>query len=290
MPAPPNIMRNLVLMKEVYYRGKRAQQEGTPIGNLFACHHYDIAVEFLLRTLCTHFSINIDRGKNFFEIWEAVNGKYKQVTGTHLPLKPQIQALRDARNAVQHNGTYPHDLALEDFASHSESLISIVISQLFSISGLSEIRLSDLINNENVRKDIQIGIEKKESSDLKGAIECYSKAFFKATDKMLERLCGRDRNMILQPFALSHLEKSVNNEVKNEVEELFKRAEDLILFVSLDTDISRLRCFQQKSFPVCWVCGSSEPVILSPTEYNGTINDVEECEEFVISEIIRWGL
>ena len=87
-------------MKQIYNQGKKHSEYKKDLENMLAIHHFDFAVEMLLKILGEEFSINIDYDIRFDDLWSRVNDKYKKVTGNDLPLKARMKNLHNLRNIL----------------------------------------------------------------------------------------------------------------------------------------------------------------------------------------------
>ena len=117
MPIDETTMKRLVIVKQMFSHGKSHRLNDTEIGNMLACHHYDLSIEMLLKIVTTELKVDYDKDVKFWDLWNQVNIVFKSKFGNDIPLKAEIRPLREARNSVQHSGTIPSTPDIERFES-----------------------------------------------------------------------------------------------------------------------------------------------------------------------------
>jgi len=147
-------MRRLIIVKQLWEHGSTHRKEKTFIGNMLACHHFDLAIENFLKIIGTKLGGGIGKEMRFNNLWNEVNRVYAKECGENLPLKHEISGIRDARNLVQHNATVPSEVDLKRYESYTRTFLDHTLNQVFKKS-LEDVKLSDVIINEKLKKYIE---------------------------------------------------------------------------------------------------------------------------------------
>ena len=144
-------LRKLVLAKSIFLHGCDHSNNRDELSRVLAIHHFDFAVEMILRCIAAKYNIVTSPRKDpsFKELWEKITRN-----GVDLPLKDDIFRLHYLRNLVQHTGTVPSAedvIALKDSV---EKFCEEVIKKVFKIS-FSKLSLAQVIKNEELRRILQ---------------------------------------------------------------------------------------------------------------------------------------
>jgi hypothetical protein len=165
-------IRRLVLAKMLYLRGCAHTSRKDNVSRMLAIHHFDNAIEIVLRCVVTKQSIKTKKKQPYFEdlLAEIDN----------LPLKEQMSGLHRARNAVQHQGDIPSMESVIKYRSYAEDFFRAVCRDTFNVP-YEELFLSALIENENLRKQMLKTEEAFGREEFKLCIELCDDALMTAT-------------------------------------------------------------------------------------------------------------
>jgi len=161
-------IRRLVLAKGVYLHGCKHAMNKDDISRLLAIHHFDFAVEIILKCTATRYDV-LDSARQEFkfkDLWNEITNK-----GAKLPLKKQIFDLHDVRNLAQHSGVViPYEEVMK-FKGYVEDFLRTVVKSEFGIK-FGELSLAELVENEQLKNKIK----EAEHALLRGNYEeCISK-------------------------------------------------------------------------------------------------------------------
>lgn len=281
-------MKRLVIIKQIFSQGKEQRQKHTQTGNMLACHHYDMSIEMLLRMICTDLNIKLKlKEDGFWRIWELVNTEVQKKFKADLPLMHEIEALRNARNSIQHAGTVPSDLDLERFEGYTRTFLEDTIKKVFVID-FEEIRLSELIKEATIKGYLKSTENLINQSDFMSAIEKLSIAFEIGKGKALKNIYESD--WILQPLAFEELEDALGFSAVRDLKGAFTKIEEMLSMLALKLDYRDYLNFKKKSFDVLWVVEESEPSVVIPDDKGRTKEDADFCYNFVLNSFITWEL
>jgi hypothetical protein len=144
---------------------------------MIAIHHFDNAVELLLKCVATRFNIAFkSQFVTFPQLWEAVNQK------TLLPKKTEIFQLHDFRSDVQHWGVSPFSSEIVDrFDVYVLDFIREVLVEVFGLD-FDELFMSSLVEDKNLRRILSVAETAFEKGDyvkcMRYADAAFSKAFW----------------------------------------------------------------------------------------------------------------
>lgn len=138
-------IRRLVLAKKLYLHGCSHASNKDKVSRMLAIHHFDNAVEIILKCVATKQGLNPER--KYFHFEELLK-KIKD-----LPLKEQIRSLHQIRNIVQHQGDIPPIDTIVKYKGYVEDFFREICSEIFSVP-YGELYLSALIENEKLRKQV----------------------------------------------------------------------------------------------------------------------------------------
>jgi hypothetical protein len=283
-------MKRLVIIKQIFSQGKEQQQKHTQTGNMLACHHYDMSIEMLLRMICTDLNIKLKlKEDGFWRIWELVNTEVQKKFKADLPLMHEIEALRNARNSIQHAGTVPSDSDVERFEGYAITFLEDTIKKVFLID-FEEIKLSELIKDTILKGHVISAEDLINQNDFLNAVEKLTIAFELGKIKAIHNIYESDWSKILKPFGFREIEAKIGLSAKKELDEAFKKTEEMLSMLALKLDYRDYLNFKKKSFYVTWSLGSSEPRVMRVGTEVRTKEDANFCYNFVFNSFITWEL
>jgi hypothetical protein len=135
-----------VLAKMLYLHGCTHASQKDNVSRMLAIHHFDNAVEIVLKCVVTRRGIRSKKTQLYFEdLLQAYDD---------LPLKEQMRGLHRMRNAVQHQGDVPSMESVIKYGGYTEDFFRQVCGAIFSLP-YEELFLSELIESENLRKQMR---------------------------------------------------------------------------------------------------------------------------------------
>lgn len=155
-------IRQLVLAKSLYLHGCSHASGNDSVSMMLAIHHFDIAIEMILKCMAAHQGITPERGKYFYfdELLRRVNG---------VPSKEQVRSLHEVRNIVQHQGDMPSMESVIKYKGYTEDFFREVCCQVFDIH-YEQLHLSVLVDGELLRECLLKAEQAFENGDLKQCI------------------------------------------------------------------------------------------------------------------------
>jgi hypothetical protein len=139
---------------------------------MFAIHHFDNAVEIVLKCIATKRGV---RPKKEYFYFEELLEKIED-----LPLKDQIRGLHKIRNIVQHQGDIPSMESVIKYKGYVEDFFKKVCGEIFDVS-YERLYLSELIENEKLREKVSEAEAAFEEGEYKRCIELCDEALILAT-------------------------------------------------------------------------------------------------------------
>jgi hypothetical protein len=165
-------IRKLMLAKSLYLHGCVHASAGDSISRMVAIHHFDNAVEIVLKSVATKRDL---RSKKKYVYFEGLLDNMP-----HLPLKDQMRGLHRLRNSTQHGADIPSMESVVKYKVYTEDFFRMVCDEIFEIA-YEELFLSDLIENENLRNQVREAEEAFEREEFKRCIELCGDALISAT-------------------------------------------------------------------------------------------------------------
>jgi hypothetical protein len=165
-------IRRLVLAKMLYLHGCTHASRKDDVSRMLAIHHFDNAVEMVLKCVATKGDTRSNKKQPSFE--DLLQEK------KDLPLKDEMRGLHKIRNAVQHHGDIPSMESVSKYRGYAEDFFKKVGREIFGVS-YEELFLSELIVNENLRKLVFKAEEALGREEFKLCIELCDDALMAAT-------------------------------------------------------------------------------------------------------------
>jgi hypothetical protein len=165
-------IRRLVLAKMLYLHGCTHASRKDTVSRMLAIHHFDNAVEMVLRCVATKRGTKSRKKQLYFEeLLEEIDD---------VPLKEQMSGLHRVRNAVQHQGDIPSTESVIKYRGHAEDFFKEVCREIFGVP-YEELLLSELIENENLRRQLLKAEEAFGKEEYQRCIELCDEALRSAT-------------------------------------------------------------------------------------------------------------
>lgn len=212
----------LVLAKKLYLHGCAHANLKDQVSRMLAVHHFDNAVEMILRGLARKFSaINSSRRDlGFKELWGEIEKR-----GITLPLKEEMFALRDHRNIVQHQGDPPSIDTVLKYSVYTEDFFKKVSEIVFHVR-YEDLFLSALVANDVLREKLSEAQAALENEEYFRCIKLSDGALISASDQAdvfhtagaLTSYWGASeefKKVISSDYAKRYKEKEVNNLAKD---------------------------------------------------------------------------
>jgi hypothetical protein len=170
-----NIMKRLVLVKQVYLRAHAYALDYTELERMLAIQMFDYAVETLLKTVLSKYGQpsdyhgtqagyynKIESLRNqryspkmdFYRLWDEVLGIFrdpdKKIGVDELPQRREMDLLHKHRDSMQHDGVIPSLEEVQRMDAYVVSFIREIMKAAFN-ADLDLLTLSCLIQDESVR-------------------------------------------------------------------------------------------------------------------------------------------
>lgn len=155
-------IKRLVLAKALYLHGCAHAFRGDSVSRMLAIHHFDNAIEIILKTLATRKRVRPN--KQYFDFPELL----KKIVD--LPLKEQLRDLHSVRNNIQHQGDIPSIESVIKYKGYTEDFLREICNDQFNIS-YEQLFLSQLIDSEALRSQAIKAEEAFEKQEYKLCIE-----------------------------------------------------------------------------------------------------------------------
>lgn len=165
-------VRRLILAKMLYLHGCTHASRKDTVSRMLAIHHFDNAVEMVLKCIATKRGIKLEKRRLYLEdLLQAIDD---------LPLKEQMRGLHEVRNVVQHQGDVPSMESVIKYRGYTEDFFREVSQREFGVP-YEELFLSQLIENENLRQQLLKAEEALGKEELQRCIELCDEALTSAT-------------------------------------------------------------------------------------------------------------
>lgn len=165
-------IRRLMLAKSLYLHGCVHASAGDSISRMVAIHHFDNAIEIVLKSIATKRALRSKKKYVYFE------GLLDNIP--NLPLKDQMRGLHRLRNSIQHGADIPSIESVVKYKVYTEDFFRTVCDEIFNVP-YDELFLSELIENENLRNQVREAEGAFEREEFKRCIELCEDALISAT-------------------------------------------------------------------------------------------------------------
>ena len=260
--------KRLTYVKRLYTHGHEHIPYGTEFDRMIAVHHFDNAIELLLKCVATKYEISFRNPLRvtFPTLWDAVNKEYKERRGSELPKKTEMFQLHDFRCDVQHWGVSPVSLDIvNSFDVYTLDFIQIILDSVFGLE-YNELFMSSLVSDTEI-KGLLIDAERCFADEnWKEVIHKASIAFALAKREALIKR-GRYRVPTLG--------------------EGFIQKDSVLDVLVLGIDYEEYKKFQ-KNTPTVFLL--TPPSIQETGKLNYTRKNALFCFNFVLDSILRWRL
>jgi len=173
--------RKLTLVKSIFLHGCDHSYREDPISRMLAVHHFDFAIEMMLKCIAEELSLSMRRKNNkypdFPALIDEIEKKLSKV-GYHLP-RDKLLCVRSLRNSIQHEGRIPSKEDVILCKEYTREFLERTVSDIFHISW-DKISLSLLIKNKKLRKIMKNAEKFLEEGNYREAIEACGDALQEA--------------------------------------------------------------------------------------------------------------
>ena len=164
----------LVLAKSLYLHGCTHASRKDNVSRMLAIHHFDNAIEIVLKCVATKRGIRPRKQYFYFEeLLERIDD---------LPLKEQVRGLHGLRNTIQHQGDIPSMESVIKYKSYAEDFFKEACRDILYVP-YEELFLSQLIENENLRKQVLKAEKALGTKEFKLCVELCDGALVSAAFK-----------------------------------------------------------------------------------------------------------
>jgi hypothetical protein len=296
------VQKRLVYVKALYMHGQEHAKSEAEFDRMISLHHFDNAVELLLKCVATNENADIGKRRNvtFPDLWSEVEKKLQE-RGISLQKRTEMQQLHDLRSDIQHWGAANLSLdAVNRFQVYSEDFIQLTLKEVFGIE-FEKLSLSLLIRDKRI-KDLLAKAELVLAKDPKESMKCSSVAFSLAEEKELARIDLQFPNLslTLSPANKAGIElidsrlvtvaEDITDSWEEKIRESLDRLEDVATLLVLGINVSDYSKYK-KVAPI----GTWHPdrprfqLNLWGEEVGNFTNDnAAFCFNFVLKQVLRW--
>lgn len=292
--------KRLIYVKALYLHGQQHAKSDAEFDRMIALHHFDNAVELLLKCIAINENASIGRNVSFPNLWDEVERKLRQ-RGISLQKRIEMQQLHDSRSDIQHWGATNLSLdTVSRYQVYSGDFIQTMLKEVFDIE-FEELSLSMLVRDERIR-DILSKAELTSTKDPKESMKYSAAAFSLARNREVKRI-----NL---PFSSPSL--SLDFQDKARLQEVDKNAvpiaeilssiwepeirgctdvfEDLISLLVLDINITDYSRYRNVAPIAAWYKNGFVFQRNIQGDYVGdfTIQNAIYCFNFVLKQVFRW--
>lgn len=141
-------IKKLVLAKKLFLHGCDHASGKDEISRMFAIHHFDNAVEFILKCSADKVNINLNDQKyrDFPPLCNEIFKKYNKLQN-----KRQILDQHTLRNQIQHSGTIPSTENILTFKVITQEFFKTACREIFHMN-YDDLYLSQLIENTELKE------------------------------------------------------------------------------------------------------------------------------------------
>ena len=183
--------RRLIYVKKLYLHGHEHIPYQTEFDRMIAIHHFDNAVELLLKCAVSRLGITPKRPLyvSFPNLWNLIN---ERVT---LPKKTEMFQLHKFRSDVQHWGISPFSTEVVNrFDIYVSDFIREVMREIFGLD-FEELFMSSLVKDKTLRKILTIAEKLFEKGDYEKSMRFADAAFNRALFQQREKFGLRTLSM-----------------------------------------------------------------------------------------------
>ena len=177
--------KRLIYVKRLHMHAQEHMLHGTEFDKMIAIHHFDNAIELLLKCVAAKYEIPLGDPLRltFHKLWREVGKEYKLRLGSELPKKTEIFQLHRIRSNVQHWGTSPFSLEfVNDFDEYTYDFIQAILDSVFGLK-YNELSLSSLVSDAEIKELLTDAERYFADENWKEAIRKVSIAFALAKRK-----------------------------------------------------------------------------------------------------------
>lgn len=262
--------KRLIYVKRLHMHGHEHIPYGTEFDRMIAIHHFDNAIELLLKCVATKYELSFGDPLRvtFPKLWNEVSKEYKRRQGSELPKKTEMFQLHRIRSDVQHWGISPISLEIvKDFDAYTLDFIQKILDSVFGLE-YNELFMSSLIDDLKIRELLTDAERSFADEKWKEAITKVSIAFALASTKMRRR-----RGLPTVPRILMGRED----------------VDERVDILALGLDIEKHRKFMENT-PAVMLPLREEPIIQWIRKLSFTRENTLFCLNFALDSILRWRL
>jgi len=169
-------LRRLILAKKMYFHGCYHASGKDEIGRMFAIHHFDNAIELVLKTAAT--KAGIETPKNDFNFHELISQIFKNFPD--LPFQSQLKSQHELRNHIQHHGDIPSNEDIIKYENYTGDFFKAACGQIFETS-FEKLYLSQMIHNRKLKNKVKAAEIAFQKGNFKKCINLSEESLAHAT-------------------------------------------------------------------------------------------------------------
>lgn len=260
--------KKLVYVKRLHIHAQEHMLNGTEFDRMIAVHHFDNAIELLLKSVAITYGISFKNPLrvNFHTLWNTVNEKYEENQGSELPNKTDMFYLHRIRSDVQHLGRTPFSLeTIRDLNEYTHEFVQKILNSVFGLK-YDELFLSSLVKDSKIRT-VLTDVERHFADEKwKETIEKISIAF-----ALAKRKAYRKRYLPTVPKM---------GDISDEID-----------ILALGLDMEEYKKFIENT-PVVFLMDYEKPTFQFQyvKDFDYTRENTLFCFNFALDSILRWRL
>ncbi len=286
-------MKRLLIVKQFFNHGSIHRKGKTPLGNMLACHHFDISIETFLKVVGANIGAYIGKETKFKNLWNEVNTRYKEKYNENLPLKLEIFGIHDTRNSVQHNATVPSEIDLERFEAYTKAFLDDVLSKVFQKS-LEDIKLSEVIVNKKLKQYVKEAEKLISDRNYDAALRKLSIAFDYGKKIKMKNMFGKYE---FYPYwakrNIGRAMSSISDDpfISNDLDAVLDSIQEKFELFILNIDFSQYAKFQKFKYPTFSNPDEDEfEVYDNLNTESAKKKDANFCYNFVLDFLLEIGV
>ncbi len=174
--ASQRIAERLLLAKELYLHGVRHSEDPSPLSKMLAVHHFHNSVEVVLRSIVSHFGIQMkQREPSFYDLLDAIGAYLK----TQLTRRGDLESLNKVRNQIQHDAVEPAPSTMQQSQVTSELFLRDSCLTYFALD-FDTLSPITLVADEALRKILELSQSSLSQGDFVKSVTLAKGAFFLA--------------------------------------------------------------------------------------------------------------
>ena len=282
------IIKRLAFIKYLQSVGQEQSEKPEPMCWASILTFHDV-VELYLQLVAEYVQVKKRLSDvHFMEYWELINPELKKLNKPELSQKISMERLNKARVDFKHYGNAPSKTAItNDFGLNTKNFLEESTAKIFGFN-FSEVSLVELVNCENVKKDLIKAEELLKTNNLNEALNTVAIAFVKLIDDYEGRKTDK---WGYSPFSLGTAISNFDfdlGESGRSIKESIDALKEAIKIIGFGIDFKRYGMFKYLTPHVYQYVGGRYEVssINEDASKTMTADKIRFCIDFVIESAL----